>query len=131
MSIKETSAGVPMRAALEACEADRRLLCSLCGREIVRLALREGRLVVASPLRRLRLSREALRQDPARLLHAAPPALHAAMSAAHHDGLDFYCPDCDALYCEAHYRCIPRWDDGFYDDTLGVCPEGHERIVDD
>ncbi len=131
MSFKETSAGIPHRQAFEQTEADRSLHCSLCGREIVRIALRGARLVVASPLRRLRLDAEALGADPAALLHAAPAAVHAGMMRAHQDGLDFYCPDCDALYCEAHYHLRPRWDEGFYDDTEGTCPAGHTRIVDD
>lgn len=131
MGTKETTAGTPDRAAFEQTEASTRLHCDRCGREIVRLALREDKLVVASPLRRLRLDAQALGRDPLALLTASPATLHKAMQRAHEDGLDFYCPDCDAMLCEAHYRCIPQWDDGFYDYTLGICPEGHERIVDD
>ncbi len=131
MSYKETTAGVPDRAAFEQTEASRRLHCDRCGREVVRLALREDRLVVSSPLRRLRLDAQDLGRDPLALLMASRPALHEAMLRAHQDGLDFYCPGCDAMLCEAHYRCIPQWDEGFYDHTLGVCPEGHERILDD
>jgi hypothetical protein len=131
MATKETTAGIPMRSVLEQCDADRSLHCHLCGLEIVRIALQEDRLVVASPLRRLRLKAEDLGKAPAALLGVEPARLHAAMMTAHHDGLEFYCPDCDAMYCERHYRCIPQWDEGFYDYTLGICPEGHERIVDD
>ena len=131
MSVKETSAGVPCRDALERCEADRSLHCDLCQREIVRLAVRGDQLVVASPLRRLGMDAGALNVAPTALLQADPLTLHAAMVRAHQDGLDFYCPECDKLYCEAHYRCVPQWDEGFYDYTLGICPEGHERIVDD
>ncbi len=131
MSIKETTCGHPMRSALERCEADRTLHCEECGREVVRLALRKDLLVVASPLRRMGISQDKLGEAPAMLLHAGAPTLHQAMQHANHDGLDFYCPDCDRQYCEAEYRCLPQWDDGFYDYTLGICPEGHERIVDD
>ena len=131
MSSKETTAGNPMRAILEQCDADRSLHCHRCAREIVRIALQEDRLVVASPLRRLRLDAAALGQPPPFLLGATPATLHATMLAAHHDGLDFYCPDCDAMYCEVHYRCSAQWDEGFYDLTLGTCPEGHERVMDD
>jgi predicted RNA-binding Zn-ribbon protein involved in translation (DUF1610 family) len=113
MGTKETTAGVPDRAAFEQTEASVRLRCDQCGREIVRLALREDRLVISSPLRRLRLDAAALGCDPLALLTASKPALHRAMVRAHQDGLDFYCPDCDALYCEAHFRCIPKWDEGY------------------
>ena len=131
MSLKETTAGVPCRDALERCDADRSLHCDLCQREIVRLAVRGDRLVVASPLRRICMDAEALGVAPGELMVADPPILHAAMVKTHQDGLDFYCPECDRMYCEAHFRCVPQWDEGFYDCTLGICPEGHERIVDD
>jgi hypothetical protein len=51
------------------------------------------------------------------------------------DALGFYCPDCDAAYCE---RCWdvgpPEFDDewpDFYDCTHATCPAGHAQIVDD
>ncbi len=41
------------------------------------------------------------------------------------DGLDAYCPSCDAIYCQNHYITKEYWDQGFYDYTEGTCPEGH------
>jgi len=46
-------------------------------------------------------------------------------------GIDAYCPDCDKIYCWEHYKPVEEFDDGFYDDTLGTCPEGHTRMIDD
>ena len=46
-------------------------------------------------------------------------------------GIDAYCPDCDKIYCWDHYKPVEEFDDGFYDDTLGTCPEGHSRMIDD
>ena len=130
--IKESTGGIAYREAFEGAEADRSLHCDLCDREIVRLAVRDDCLVVASPLRRIGMDGEELRgRDPAALLRAKPPALHQALMDASRDGLDFYCPDCDQMICEDHYHLRPVWDDGFYDYTLGTCPAGHQRIVDD
>ncbi len=47
------------------------------------------------------------------------------------DGIDAYCPECDAVYCREHYHANEEWDDGFYDCTTGTCPRGHHRIIDD
>ncbi len=131
MSSKESTAGVPMREAFEKADADRSLFCAACRKEIVRLALRDEQFVVASPIRRLRLSEADLGVHPGLLLTADPMLLHEYMKEAHQDGLDFYCPECDAMLCEDHYHCIPQWDEGFYDYTLGVCFVGHERVMDD
>ncbi len=48
-----------------------------------------------------------------------------------HEGLDSYCPDCNAIYCREHYHLHEEFDEGFYDCTRGTCPSGHERMVDD
>lgn len=47
------------------------------------------------------------------------------------DGIDAYCPECDAIYCATHYHTRVEFDDGFYDCTNGTCPHGHTRILDD
>lgn len=48
-----------------------------------------------------------------------------------HEGMDAYCPECDRLYCAAHYLREEEYDAGFYDCTFGTCPAGHRRIIDD
>ncbi|HMF30374.1 MAG TPA: hypothetical protein VKK79_03105, partial [Candidatus Lokiarchaeia archaeon] len=47
------------------------------------------------------------------------------------EGIDAYCPDCDAIYCREHYNAREEYDEGFYDDTIGICPRGHRRMIDD
>ena len=43
----------------------------------------------------------------------------------------FYCPDCTQNYCRAGWRTHVLFDDGFYDRTMGRCPDGHEHMIDD
>ena len=43
----------------------------------------------------------------------------------------FYCPDCAQNYCRADCRTRVLVDDGFYDRTMGRCPNGHEHMIDD
>jgi hypothetical protein len=44
----------------------------------------------------------------------------------------FYCPKCARCFCGAHWR---KWDvfeeDGWHDSIRGVCPQGHERMLED
>jgi len=47
------------------------------------------------------------------------------------EGIDAYCPECNKVYCHGHYWLKEIWEEGFYDCTIGACPEGHKRIVDD
>lgn len=47
------------------------------------------------------------------------------------EGIDAYCPKCDKIYCSVHYQVREIFDEGFYDYTLGTCPKGHERMIDD
>ncbi len=48
-----------------------------------------------------------------------------------YEGIDAYCPQCDKIYCGEHYNTVQNFDDGFYDDTHGTCPQGHTRMIDD
>jgi hypothetical protein len=43
----------------------------------------------------------------------------------------FYCPDCAQNYCRADWRTCVLFDDGFYDCTMGRCPNGHEHMIDE
>jgi hypothetical protein len=47
------------------------------------------------------------------------------------EGMDAYCPECDKIYCWEHYKARVEYDDGFYDCTMGECPAGHRRMIDD
>lgn len=46
-------------------------------------------------------------------------------------GLDAWCPPCGKVYCRRHLRLEQVWDGSFYEETLGTCPRGHKRTVDD
>ena len=39
----------------------------------------------------------------------------------------FWCPDCQMSYCNDHWNQQFRFDDGFFDDVVGTCPNGHRR----
>ena len=55
----------------------------------------------------------------------------AALFAINSEYAPFWCPRCSASYCGDDYRSWVTFDEGFYDATYGVCPEGHERELDD
>lgn len=43
----------------------------------------------------------------------------------------FYCPDCKLNYCTKDWHTWVLFDEGFYDCTMGRCPNGHEHMIDD
>jgi hypothetical protein len=46
----------------------------------------------------------------------------------------FYCPTCDAVYCGECWRTFLVFADdlpGFLEETRGICPQGHERMLAD
>lgn len=55
----------------------------------------------------------------------------AALYAIDSEYAPFWCPWCSASYCKEHFRSWVTFDDGFYDATYGICPEGHQRKLDD
>jgi len=112
--------------------------CAVCGEEAGAIQL-EG-LPGCAELRRRSFT--GVLTAPAPASSAITERLRAAIGAcdarAIHE-LDFelapfYCPDCDASYCGAHWQ---RWDvfdeddPTWHDSIRGRCPSGHERMLED
>lgn len=55
----------------------------------------------------------------------------AALFALDREYAPFWCPKCAASYCGEHYRTSTLYDDGFFDCINGVCPNRHERTLED
>lgn len=47
----------------------------------------------------------------------------------HPEFAPFWCPQCEAAYCGAHWISWEVEDEGFHDETRGSCPRGHERVL--
>lgn len=57
---------------------------------------------------------------------------YTAMRGVDADFVGFHCRECKRSYCGRCWRIgPPEFDEGFYDYTKAVCPQGHEQIVDD
>ena len=55
-----------------------------------------------------------------------------ALRAINEEYANFWCPECEAVYCREHWAPIePTTDEGFYDATYGTCPRGHRVMLDD
>jgi len=105
--------------------------CSLCDAVAGTVWLESGPRVARESFS----SRLWLAVKPSRL-----PALRAALRdrdvralfAIDLEIAPFWCPECEASYCGAHWV---RWsvfdDDGWHDSIRGRCPQGHERMLED
>jgi hypothetical protein len=76
-----------------------------------------------------------LRHGPAGQAESLAEALDAADAAAIHaidaEYAPFWCPPCAASYCAACQIVWTEQDEGFYDSTRAICPQGHDRMIDD
>ena len=117
-------------------EVEAAFACAVCGEEAGRVVLR--RFGVAAEIRRE--SWPGVRY--ATVSDGALPALRAALAdrdvprlfALDFELTPFYCPDCGASYCSAHWDWWDVWDDelpGWRDSVRGRCPLGHERMLED
>ena len=58
----------------------------------------------------------------------------AALMAIDPEIVPFYCRECEASYCETHWRTWPEFDPewpSWFEELRGVCPLGHERCIHD
>jgi hypothetical protein len=71
-----------------------------------------------------------LQEVAAAIASADPAALYAVEPL----WAPFYCSECERVYCHEHwqFRLVfdEEWTD-WYEETVGTCPRGHERVVDD
>ena len=99
--------------------------CSICG------AVAGTVEVTGGELRRESYTGVLLRPAPA----AALPEDPAGLFAVDFELAPFWCPECEAVYCGEHWRSwmefehdpLPAW----LDSIRGICPEGHERMLED
>jgi hypothetical protein len=70
-------------------------------------------------------------RGPEKVATALASGSAAALFAIDEEFAPFWCPDCRASYCRAHYRTTTLYDDGFFDCIRGVCPKGHARTLED
>ena len=116
--------------------AEARFLCAECRQQAGHVQLfgtplspqvrREsftGALDAVVPPEEFSALRSAIVQCDARMLHS----LDAEYAP-------FFCPQCDAVYCGAHWRrwdVFDRDDPAWHDSIRGLCPQGHERMLED
>ena len=58
----------------------------------------------------------------------------AALMTIDPEIVPFYCRECQAPYCETHWRTWPEFDPewpSWFEELRGVCPLGHERCIHD
>lgn len=118
------------------------VVCAQCGRAAAELALLPAGTVsggAASTRHRLErtdfmgsLTRFGSPSELTRLFEAICAGDYAAARGIDADFAAFHCRQCNLAYCDTCWRLSPPiFDEGFYDYTLGTCPQGHEQVVDD
>jgi hypothetical protein len=111
-----------------------RFSCAVCGAEAGRILLSgtasSGHVTRESFTSRLEMGVSS--DQFARLTSAIPARDARALHTIDLEIASFYCPRCDACYCGDHWKRWSRFDDdGWHDSIRGLCPQGHERMLED
>ncbi|MFW9949244.1 MAG: hypothetical protein ACFFKA_03840 [Candidatus Thorarchaeota archaeon] len=128
----------PITKIIKVSDTEYYLPCSVCGKKAVEYKIGFGRFdevesLVYSGITHSRSLRKNLADELFKILKKEDLlGAHQFMQKYHSfEGLDAYCPECDKIYCWEHYNAREEYDDGFYDCTMGECPNGHRRMIDD
>lgn len=108
--------------------------CDACGEEAGAIQL-YGSTSDAELIRKSFVSTLSMRVSPDSFL-TIEEAVRAgdirALYAYDFEVASFFCPKCDKNYCAKHWT---RWDvfeaDGWHDCIRGICPAGHDRMLED
>jgi hypothetical protein len=130
-------ASAPPQRVIQRSAESYELPCSVCGQIAVEVhpAGSEEKIlrgIICAGITRAVGLDPARNEDFFRWLAAGDLASFHAYLEDHVDGgLDAYCPTCDRIYCRRHYNVQEEFDEGFYDCSRGICPQGHARKIDD
>ncbi|MFX0039551.1 MAG: hypothetical protein ACFFCY_09365 [Promethearchaeota archaeon] len=134
----EMLAPKPSEMVITVSDLEYHLPCAVCGKIAVEFKIGYGRfdekeaLVFRGITHERSLSIKLAFEVFEKLIKRDLPGIHNFMKEYHsYEGLDAYCPECNKIYCWEHYDAKEEYDDGFYDCTYGVCPNGHKRMIDD
>jgi hypothetical protein len=115
-------------------QAEQQFVCSRCGEPAGTVLLRAadtGFEIVRSSFTSV-LTRPVTASASALVRRAMLEKDAAALYMMDFELAPFYCPDCGACYCGAHWlRQDVFDDDGWHDSIRGTCPAGHERMLED
>ena len=129
----------PEKRVIQISDNEYHLICSICGKVAAIFKVKEytknkGLLytgIIHETVMKIKYAEkvfELLKQDKIKEVHLD---FEKNGPVNMEEGIDAYCPKCDAIYCEEHYSTREYWDEGFYDYTEGICPKGHKRIIHD
>ncbi len=128
----------PIARSIKVSDSEYHLPCAVCGKISVEYKIGFGRFdehesLVFTGITHSRSLRKDLASELFEILKNEDLlGVHLFMEKFHSiEGLDAYCPKCDKIYCWEHFNAREEYDDGFYDCTMGECPNGHRRMIDD
>ncbi len=128
----------PIKRVIKLSDSEYHLPCSVCGKISVECKIGYGRFdknksLVYSGITHSRSLSKSLANKLFNILKKEDlSGVHSFMEEyLCFEGMDAYCPECDKIYCWEHYNARVEYDDGFYDCTMGECPAGHRRMIDD
>jgi hypothetical protein len=117
------------------------ICCSACGKPAAtigftpeaQLGLTLGRSGFLGSVSAAVLGREDITPELfSRVRNLAKDGDFAALAGIDRDFFGFICVRCTAPYCGDCWKDVyVTFDDGFYDETRGTCPQGHEQMLDD
>lgn len=134
----EKKSSEPIKKVIKVSDSEYHLPCSVCGKISVKCKIGYGRFdkqesLVYSGITHSRSLSKSLANKLFKMLKKEDlSGVHSFMEEhLCFEGMDAYCPKCDKNYCWEHYNARVEYDDGFYDCTMGECPAGHRRMIDD
>lgn len=123
----------PEYTPLELNEGELVARCSLCNKKAILFDFDEknGLVRVGSAQRSYIVKFREVKKLREKLEAGEYRHFHDFLIQEDYEGLDYYCPECNKIYCIDHYQITPYFENMFYEYSTGKCPLGHERIVDD
>jgi hypothetical protein len=105
--------------------------CSICNKPVIKIDIQNQIIMIESILKRFSILVSDIDKIKNIIRKKEFKKIDKILESKGYDGLDFYCPQCDKIFCLRHYEFFQIYAyDGQEEYIIARCPNNHEKIVE-
>jgi hypothetical protein len=105
--------------------------CSICNKPVINIEIQNQIIIIGSILKRFGILVSDIDKIKNIIRKKEFNKIDRILESKGYDGLDFYCPQCNKIFCPQHYKLIQIYAyDGQKEHVIARCPNNHEKIVE-
>ncbi len=107
------------------------LSCSFCNKPVINIEIQNQIILIKSILKRFGILVSDIDKIKNIIGKKEFNKFDRILESKGYGGLDFYCPQCNKIFCPQHYKFVQIYAyDGQKEHIIARCPNNHEKIIE-